>query len=439
MVVEMKLDPWQEEIMAYDGNILLAKGRRIGATHIMGKKAVEYLRTHENHHPKSQMVCVSLTEDQAELIISFATNYAQENYPELIGKGKNKPTLRRLILVVNGNRRILLARPVGATGDAVRGFEGQILMVDEAPKMPKLFWASAKPILATTGGKLWIWGTFFGQDQYFYKNYLKAKRGEGRYKLWEKTTPEVFRDRLISESWTEGQKKEAFEFLEEEKEEMTKLEYAQEYLAMASENLKKFLPDELIKDRQILQRTGQIKGELFLGIDVARLGKDLSTFEIFDRKSKKDIRQVENITTSKTLTTDTTIKIFDLEKKYNFKQIFIDAFAVGVGIFDRLITDDRTKRKTIAIDHWSRPLDRDEKIKTKVKAIDLFENLKSLMEHKEVSLLDDDNIRASLSSLQYEYNDKGEKIIIGSDKHIADGIVRGVWCSQDKSLNIWIC
>ncbi len=80
-MVEMLLDPWQEEIMEYEGNILLAKGRRIGATHIMGKKAVEYMRTHENHHPKSQVVCVSLTEDQAELIIAFDNKLRTRKIP----------------------------------------------------------------------------------------------------------------------------------------------------------------------------------------------------------------------------------------------------------------------------------------------------------------------------------------------------------------------
>ena len=45
------LDPWQKEILDYKGNILLGKGRRIGATHIFGMKAVEHLVENYNHHP----------------------------------------------------------------------------------------------------------------------------------------------------------------------------------------------------------------------------------------------------------------------------------------------------------------------------------------------------------------------------------------------------
>ncbi len=438
----MILDKWQEEIIEYDGHILLAKGRRVGATHTMGKKAVEYMRTHKNHHPKSQVVCVSLTEDQAELIIAFATNYAEENYPKLIGKGKDKPTLRRLILNVKGNRRILLARPVGSTGDAVRGFEGQVLMVDEAPKMPRLFWASAKPILATTGGKIWMWGTFFGKDKYFYENYVKCKKGKGRYRVWEKTTPEVFEQRKISESWTEEQRKEAFIFLAEEKEDMTVLEYAQEYLAMASEKIKQLLPDELITECQTLERRGIVREgrDYFLGVDIARLGEDESTFEGFDRTDKNNIEHVEHIVTKETLTTASTSLILQLEDKYKHKQIFIDAYGVGTGVFDQLLSDDRTKRKTIAIGHWARPLDAEEKKSEKVIPWDLYHNFKVLMEQAKIKLLKGDDIFASLKSIQYEYvSGKENPVILGNNKHIADGIVRGAWCSQDKSLNIWIC
>ena len=155
--MEILLDKWQQEILEDETHhILLAKGRRIGATHLFAQKAVEWLRNHHNPHPTSQIVCASLTIDQAQLLIAFATSYAQQKYPKLIGRGKDKPTLNKLVLKVNKNRRILLAKPVGDTGRSSRGFEGQVLMVDEAPFQPDLFFEAAKPILATTNGRIWI-------------------------------------------------------------------------------------------------------------------------------------------------------------------------------------------------------------------------------------------------------------------------------------------
>ena len=435
--MKINLDPWQKEVMDYEGDILIAKGRRIGATHVMGRKAIKYLMEHENNHPSSQMICVSITEDQAQLIIQFALQYAQENYKIYIGKGKNKPTLNRIILVVNGNRRILLAKPVGATGDSIRGFEGQILMIDEASRMPKLFWAAAKPILLTTGGKMWMWSTFKGKQEYFWKSFNQAfnkKDKDSRFKVWLLNSEEVIENREICDSWTKHQRVEALKILEEERRDMTTEEYAQEYLAMPSDKLRQLFSEDLIRSCQTLDRPEMAAiGNYYLGVDVARLGEDESTFEVIQKVNNDNFQHVENLVTKKTLTTETSQKIFQLEDKFKFKEIFIDAYGVGTGVFDSLLTDDRTKRKSIAIGHTSKPLDNEEKKKTKIIPWDLYENLKMLMQQGKIKLLKGDDVFNSLYSIQYEYIES--KIIIsGSYKHIADGLVRAAWCSKDKRL-----
>ena len=60
--MEIQLDNWQQEIMDYKGHILLGKGRRIGATHIFEKKAVDQRTANYNSTPSSQLLCASLTE-----------------------------------------------------------------------------------------------------------------------------------------------------------------------------------------------------------------------------------------------------------------------------------------------------------------------------------------------------------------------------------------
>lgn len=435
--MKIQLDDWQKEVLDHKGDMGLCTGRRVGKTYILSRKAIDHMVEH-----KKPIIVVSLTEDQAMIIIAFALNYMRDVYPKLIGKGKFKPQTKKLFIMDGEKAITLISRPVGNTGDATRGFEGGVLIVDEASRMPKLFWIAALPILLTQAGEIWMCSTPHGKKGYFWKRFEEAvikKDPTARFKFFYKNTEDVINQRPISESWTIEQKEGALRILAEDKKDMTKAQYGQEYQGLFMEDMHQFFSDELINERQQLERRKIIGAEYYLGVDIARLGDDKSTFEIFDGKNKKNIRQVENITTSKTLTTETVRRIFELNERYKpMKQIFIDAFAVGVGIFDRLITDDRTKRKTIAIDHWGRPLDNEEKKKTKVKAIDLYENLKSLMEHKEITLLKDENIRASLSSIQYEYEEGGKKVIFGTDKHIADGIVRGAWCSQNKSLSIWI-
>ncbi|KKL07083.1 hypothetical protein LCGC14_2589540, partial [marine sediment metagenome] len=102
-----------------------------------------------------------------------------------------------------------------------------------------------------------------------------------------------------------------------------------------------------------------------------------------------------------------------------------------------LLSDNRTRRKSVAIGHSSKPLDHEDKKKERIKAWDLYENLRRLMEQGKIQLLKDDKVFHSLNSIQYEY--EGDKIIItGSDKHVADGLVKASWCAKDKSLNIYV-
>ena len=412
----------------------------MGKTYIFSRKAVDHMVKFGK-----PIIVVSLTEDQAMIIIAMALNYMKEKYPKLIGKGKWKPQTKKLFIMRKGKPVPMISRPVGNTGDATRGFEGGVLIVDEASRMPKLFWIAAKPVLLTCAGELWMCSTPHGKRGYFWESFkdkMIKKNPKARFEVFYKNTEDVMNDRKISEGWTKEQREGALRILEEDKREMSVLEYGQEYQGKFMEDLKQFFSDELIRSCQTEERRREILGlrEYYLGVDIARLGRDSSTFEVIDRTNKKGLVHVENIVTKKTLTTESTNIILKLEDDYKFKQIFVDAYGVGIGVFDQLLSDDRTKRKTIAIGHWARPLDSEEKKKRKITPWDIYLNLRVLMEEGKIKLLKGDDIFSSLKSIQCEQGDGDkEPTIFGSDKHIADGLAFASWCSQDKSLNIWIC
>lgn len=441
------LDDWQEEILAEKGHLLFAKGRRIGATYIFAIKAVEYLVNNYNSHPSSQIVCVSLTEDQAQLIIAFATLYAQSKYPKLIGIRKDKPQLNRLIMVVKKNRRILLARPVGNTGDAARGFEGQILMVDEAPRMPKTFWVSAKPILATTGGKIWMWGTFEGQEGYFWDKfeevYYKHKEN-ARFKVFHKDTEDVANNRPISESWTQEQRHEMIKFLKEEKEDMTEQEYQQEFMGIASADRKRFYDEDLIIKLTTGKRGKLPYGKNYLGVDIARMGYDKSSFQVVNEYNNR-LRHIEQIITRKTLTPDTERMVVTVAENFNVKKVGLDAGAgtLGVSVLDHL-QETRIRHKLIALNNRSIAMDKNDKPKKQMLLKeDMHLTLLSTMEHGEIELLDDDDLRDSLRSFQFEYTKEDDGTsrmrISGRNNDPVEGLIRAVHLAKkEKALNLWI-
>lgn len=444
--MKVKLDDWQKEILDYEGDIGVAKGRRVGCTYIMAIKAIEYLMHHKNHHPTSQIVCVSLTEDQAKLVISFARDYAEEKYPKFIGKKNNKPTQSQITMIVNKNKRILLARPVGNTGDGARGFEGQILMVDEAPRMPKLFWASAKPLLLTTDGKIWMWGTFEGKKGYFWERFNEREEETSRFKFWWKSSEEVLLNRPISESWTQEQREGALRILEEDKREMSQLEYSQEYLAIPLDELRQFFSDELLQKVCILKRHKPPipERDRFMGVDLARMGGDKIVYSILQRYENNNIQQVENIVKDHQLTGQTEDDILQLETAWNFTKIGIDAGSGSMGIhfMDFFMQIPDIKRKILAMNNRDVSLDKEGKRKQKIFKEDMYDNLLAMMEKGEILLLDDPEIFASLKSVQWEITDRGSvtKIrIFGNYTHTAEALVRAAYLAKKEKINkLWI-
>ena len=445
---DLKYDKWQEEILAEKGNILLAKGRRIGATHIMGVKAVEHLKNNFNSHPKSQIVCVSATLDQAELIIAFATLYARWKYPKLIGKKADRPTLTKLVLVVDGNRRILLARPVGDKGTSTRGFEAQILMVDEAPQMGRLFWVSAKPILATQGGKIWMWGTFDGQDEedYFWARFdevwNKGKKN-ARFKVFHKDTEDIANNRPISRTWTKEQRKDMIQYLKDEKEDMSEQEYLQEYMGIAASDIKRLYREDLITELTTGKPQNLVSGKNYLGVDIARLGDDKSSFQVVNERKDKYIH-IHQTLTRKTLTTETEDMVVMVAEEHKCKKIGLDAGAgtLGVSVLDHLLLT-KVKHKLIALNNRQIVLDKgDNPKKQRLLKEDMHLTLLSLMEHKKIILLDDDDLRASLRSFRYEYvrkDDGTSKMrITARNNDPVEGLIRAVHLAvKEKSLNLF--
>jgi hypothetical protein len=427
----LKLDEWQLNILETKGNLLLVSGRQVGKSTIIAKKAGDFAAK----EGKKSVLIISSTERQAEELFLKVLNYLEGEFRHLVKKGKDRPT-RHIIRLINGS--IIRCLPTGMAGIGIRGFTIDLLIADEAAFIPDEVWASVTPMMLTTGGNIWLVSTPHGRLGYFWRCYNSKD-----FTVFHIKSEEVIRNREISNSWSLYQREKALEHLEREKERMSKLEYAQEYLGEFIDELRQFFPDSLIQKCMCIKRPGKSTPNqlYFLGVDVARLGEDESTFEVLARINKKLI-QVENIILKKQYLNQVTNKILELDRQYIFRNIYIDDGGIGVGVFDYLLENDQTKRKVIAINNRARPLDIEDKYQKKILKEDLYNNLLGLMERGEISLLDDDEIFQSLKSVQYEYITKKNALtklrIFGNYTHIAEGLIRAAFCIKDKRLNIWV-
>lgn len=413
----LTLDSWQKDYIASKGNNFLLCGRQVGKTTAMSIKAVELCL---KHFKKGEFILIcSITEKQAYHMLAKSKAYAEEKYPNQIMRGKNKPTMHR-IKFKNGTGILCFA--AGETGEGLRGYTIKKLMIDEGSRMSEEFFIAVQPMVSIVKGTMDIASTPFGKlnkdgsEKFFYKCSKDKK----------------FNKFYIS---AEDCPRHSKEFLDEQKKRLSNLAYLQEYKAEFTDALQELFKEDLLNKYCILKRRdGKFRGDYYLGVDVAGFGDDKCTFEIFQRLGNS-IEQRENIVKKRQYTTDTTKTILNIYHSYNWiKKIGLDDGGLGFGVYSELIDNINIRRKVIPLNNASRIAGVDDKKKRLLKE-EMYYNFLAMLEHGRIKLLDDDEVKASLASMQVDEDGK----IFGSNSHIAEGIVRAVWCAEkEKGLNIFI-
>lgn len=441
---QIVLDDWQKEALEHRGDLILCTGRQIGKTYILAQKAKKRML----ERPNTKIIIVSLTEDQAKLIINMILSSFEQTHKNLIMKGVGMVTQNK-ITIKNGS--VALARPVGNTGDAIRGFTGDILIIDEGSRFPELAFTSGEPTLLSTGGEVWMASTPHGKKGYFWEQYNAVKKqdeteqeNEMGWKVIHVNGEKAIHERPISPSWTQDKKDKAIKRLKNLKLRWSSLRYGQEILAEFLDDLQRFFSDELIEKVCILKRPEKITpGKYYLGNDLARMGGDSFTAEIIE-DTGTIYKQVENYYEKNLLTTTNENLILEFAKLWNVRKVGIDAGAgtLGVSILDHLLQTP-IKHKIVALNNRSIYLDSDLKTSQRLAKEDYYDNLRAMLENGELLLLDDISVKQSLRSILIELKEDQygmTKIKIwGNESHIVEGIHRAAFLAKkEKSLNLWV-
>lgn len=422
----MKLDDWQQKVLDTKGHIVLRSGRQVGKSTIIAKKAANFAL---GAGRKTVMV-IAATDRQSKLLLQKILFEVQQKNERAISKGKDKPTQHRIALR-NGSE--ILSLPAGQTGYGIRGYTLDLLIADEAAFIPEEVWLAVTPMLAMTGGDMWLLSTPHGKGGFFYDCFF-----DKNFTSFHVSTEEVlgFPNRM------EVQKEALGKWLKAERKRMSKLEYAQEYLGEFADKLQQLFSDDLIRRTCTEKRRPAIlkrERRYFLGCDIAGLGEDETTFEILDKINQENIVQVENIVKRKQRTTETSDFITTLDKSYRFNKIGVDDAGIGFGVWSELMDSDQTKRKILGLNNRRRA--GEEGPARKLLKEEMYLNLARLMERNHIKLLDDDEVIQSLKSVQYEYvpdaNGRTRLRVFGSYTHIAEGLIRASWLASEKSLNIF--
>ena len=237
----MKLDNWQQSVLKQKGNICLCSGRQVGKSTIISMKAGEYAL----NNPNKTIMIIASVERQAlllfEKVYSYifektkykATSRYGEYYASELQGGADKPTKHKLTLK---NGSVIHCLPTGDSGYGIRGYTIDALYADEAHFIKEEVWSAVTPMLSTTGGNIILLSTPFGTEGYFHRCFH-----DKNFKSFHVSTEDVAKLR------EEPQRTRMIQFLKDEKERMTKLQYQQEYLGLFVGGIQRFFPDELIE------------------------------------------------------------------------------------------------------------------------------------------------------------------------------------------------
>lgn len=431
----LTLDKWQQDyISEVKNDCWILKGRQVGGSTAGGIKVIEIAKAEETQLTgKGEYQISGFTEEQGGHIFEKALAYCQARYPQLIDmRAGFKPTNHDFYLK-NGSHIFLKA--LGLLGAGARGKTPKRIWVDEAPLCMDNVFVALIPSMSVSGGKIDLIGTPNGKEGFFF-------RCSDEPELGDKIMKNFKRWKISAEDCPRHPK----EKLEEAKAMMTDKEYATEFLAVFLDDMQRLFPDNLIKSRATLDHELNVPhGKYYLGVDIARLGKDLTSFQVIRKDDKEHYVHVYSETAKKKLTTWTENRILELNQIFNFRKIAIDAGSgsLGVGIYDHLINDPKVCDKIVAIN--SREIVSRinvDKHKFKMQNEEGYLNLLWGMQKGYLKLLKDSEVCLSLSSVLWEVVVSEGKLskthIYGKYTHTAEALYRAFWeAVHDNSLRLY--
>ena len=428
------LDPWQQEVLDYDGNLVVCSGRQTGKSTIVAIKAAEFVVK----NPKKQVLIISVTEDQAKELLQKAVLYIAEKYKSWIKTPYNKNILKDLIRLNNGS--LIRTKAVGQGGVSVRGFTIDMLIADEAAFMPEDVWPAVTPMLSTTGGKIILLSTPHGRKGYFWQSYSREELG---FKVWHINSVLNAEERPISETWQEYRKTSQMEFIKSEKVRMTNNQFKQEYLGQFVDEFTQWFEDIELKQTMLQEKLVVSKENLdfCMGVDIGRMGGDDTVFVIYERRGELLIQRDKEVWKEATLD-KIAYHIIDLDRMWKFRRIYLDNGGIGIGVYDIVVnTPGFGKKRVIGVNNSEVVVeygpDGREKRRKWMKE-EIYTNLKVLMQQRKILIFADNDTWLSLKGVQYEYINQRKGVMIKIESpdhktsHIVEATVRAALFAKEK-------
>ena len=186
-MADMEPDPWQTEVLGYQGDrLLLNCSRQSGKSTVAAAKSVGMLTA----KPGAQVLMTAPSQRQSGELFRAASNLVVASGMEMNPEAWNKSTIE----LPDGGR--IMAVP--GTEQTIRGIPAlDLLVIDEASRVFDELMVAVRPMIATTGGTIMALSTPAGQKGWFFEAAEGGSRGRWAYwKITADMCPRIKQDHL---------------------------------------------------------------------------------------------------------------------------------------------------------------------------------------------------------------------------------------------------
>ena len=216
----------------------------------------------------------------------------------------------------------IITRATGETGVSLRGYSPHVIIADECSFIKTDILRAFLPSGMATRAKVWLTSTPFSKSGYFYEacQNAKPKNPDG---MWLEFHVKSTDNPLVQEDPV---------FIEEIKK-LTREEYVQEvegeFLDIGDALIPNSLIMESITDRKPIGRV-----RYYMGVDVARTGRDETVYTIISVDDKDNVFLESVEAESQSNVVDVAGRLGEMATQYNAETIFVDETGLGGGLLD---------------------------------------------------------------------------------------------------------
>ena len=386
--------------------LIYRSGRQAGKTVTTAIKAIHWaffapvLSKDAKEKREGVIIIAAPTQNQASIMFDKIRTFVKNS--EFLNKYivRNTQTELWVQWLNKGGITKIYVRATGETGITLRGYSPHIIIADECAFIKRSILVAFLPSGMATKAKVWLTSTPFGKQGFFYEASMNSrpKKEDGLWKEFHVRSvdnPKIASDPL---------------FLEQVRQ-LSQEEYTQEVDGEFLDIGDSLIPYEMLMSAYT--RTWHPRGEprMYMGLDVARSGRDETVYLIIEVDDDNKIRVVEYEKESQSNLVDVVGRIGHFLTKYPLETVYIDETGLGGGVVDLARKRDYPIRGiTFSLTEKSK----------------MYSNIRMIFENKKIVVPQDDKrVLYQLSYLKREYTEEGKlkvKVEDGTKDDHADAL-----------------